>query len=65
MPRHNVMALAKQPDDNERHALAAEFLRLYAEQRKIKVRDDLEAWRRHIAAVVDYNARVDRWRKSN
>ena len=54
-----------QLDDNERRALAAEFLRLYAEQRQLKARDDLESWRRHIAALVDYNARVDRWRKGN
>jgi hypothetical protein len=52
-------------DDEERRALASEFLRLYAEQRKLKARDDLDAWRRHIAALADYNARVERWRTRN
>jgi hypothetical protein len=50
-------------DDEERHALEAEFKRLYAEQARLKMTDDLEAWKRHIAALIDYQARVERRRQ--
>ena len=47
-------------DDEERHALEAEFKRLYAEQARLKMSDDLEAWKRHLTALVDYQARVEK-----
>ena len=50
-------------DDEERRALEAEFKRLYAEQARLKMTDDLEAWKRHIAALIDYQARVERRRQ--
>jgi hypothetical protein len=54
--------VAQLDDDEERHALEAEFKRLYAEQERLKTTDDLEAWRRHLAELVDYQARVERRR---
>lgn len=50
-------------DDEERRVLEAEFKRLYAEQERLKTSNDLEAWKRHIAALIDYQARVERRRQ--
>jgi len=53
-----------QLDDNEeRRALDAEFRRLYAEQARLKMSDDLEEWKRHLSALIDYQARVERRRQ--
>ncbi len=47
-------------EDEERSALQQEFKRLHAEQAELKTSDDLDAWRRHLAALVEYQARVER-----
>ena len=51
-------------DDEEHRALEAEFKRLYAEQERLKASDDLGAWKRHLAPLVAYQARVERRRRA-
>jgi len=40
--------------------LDTEFERLKAEQERLRTNNDLDAWKRHIAALVEYQARVER-----
>lgn len=47
-------------DDEERRALEAEFKRLYAEQELLNLSHDFEAWKRHIAALVEFQVRLER-----
>jgi len=46
-------------DDEERRELAAEFRRLYVEQEQLKASNDPEALKRHIAALVAFQARLE------
>jgi len=40
--------------------LETEFERLKAEQERLRNSDDLDAWKRHIEALIEYQALVER-----
>ena len=49
---------------DEKQRLAAEYACLRIEQERLKACDDLEQWRQHVHALVEYQARAESFQRS-